>query len=217
MEFLEALPAPVPVPVVIVQHMPPLFTRALAERLSARLPHPVKEADTDDILGSGSVWIAPGNRHLELVRRGGEYCSRLHDGPQENGCRPSVDVLFRSAARVAGSGAVAVVLTGMGHDGERGAREIHAAGGAIFAQDEPSSVVWGMPGSVVRAGIVRSVNPPGLLAHQVARQLGCAEARPAASRSARSTRSHPLWRAGRSGGSCRRQTTPRCRWRRRGR
>jgi len=172
MEFLETLPSPFPVPVVVVQHMPALFTRALADRLCDRVPHRVREVDVEEILSPGAVWIAPGNRHLEIVRRGADFRSRLHDGATENGCRPSVDVLFRSAARAAGSSAVAVVLTGMGHDGERGARDIHACGGVIFAQDEPSSVVWGMPGSVVRAGIVRSVLPPRLLAAQVARQVG---------------------------------------------
>lgn len=175
MDFLEALPAPLPVPVAVVQHMPALFTRALADRLSERVAHRVREAEQDEPLQAGGVWIAPGNRHLEIVRRGADLRSRLHDGAPENGCRPSVDVLFRSAARAAGDGVVAVVLTGMGHDGELGAREIHAGGGAVFAQDESSSVVWGMPGAIVRAGIVRTALPPRLLAYQVARQIGCTE------------------------------------------
>ena len=183
MDFFEALPAPLPVPAIVVQHMPALFTRALAERLSERVAHPVREAVHDEPLVPGGVWIAPGNRHLEVVRRGAELRVRLQDGPAENGCRPSVDVLFRSAARVLGSAAVAVVLTGMGHDGEQGAREIHAGGGVIFAQDELSSVVWGMPGSVVRAGLARTALPPRLLAYQVARQIGCpADPNPARSR-----------------------------------
>lgn len=176
-DFLDELPAPFPAPVAVVQHMPALFTRALAERLSDRVRHRVREAEDDVILAPGDVWIAPGNRHLEIARRGIDFRARLQDGLPESGCRPAADVLFRSAARAAGDGVVAVVLTGMGHDGERGAREIHAAGGTVFAQDEASSVVWGMPGSVVRAGIVCGVLPPRLLAFQVARQAGCMEGR----------------------------------------
>lgn len=179
MDFLEALPAPLPVPVAVVLHMPPLFTKALADRLSERVPHRVREAEPDEALVPGGVWIAPGNRHLELARRGGDLRARLQDGAPENGCRPSVDVLFRSAARAAGDGVVAVVLTGMGSDGERGAREIHAAGGTVYAQDEQSSVVWGMPGSIVRAGLARTTLPPRLLAYQIARQIGLTSGSPA--------------------------------------
>jgi two-component system chemotaxis response regulator CheB len=175
MDFFEALPAPLTVPVAVVQHMPALFTRALADRLSERVKHRVLEAQEGDTLGPGGVWIAPGNRHLEIHRQGGDLRARLHDGPLENGCRPSADVLFRSAVRAMGNSVIAVVLTGMGHDGESGARAIHAAGGTTFAQDEPSSVVWGMPGSIVRAGIAQAVLPPRLLAFQVARQIAGAE------------------------------------------
>jgi two-component system chemotaxis response regulator CheB len=175
LDFFEALPAPFPVPVAVVQHMPALFTRALADRLSDRVAHRVHEAQDGDLLRPGGVWIAPGNRHLEIHRHGGDLQARIQDGAPENGCRPSADVLFRSAVRALGDSVVAVVLTGMGHDGETGARALHAAGGLIYAQDEPSSVVWGMPGAIVRAGIAHAVLPPRLLAFQVARQIAGSE------------------------------------------
>lgn len=158
-ELLAALPASFPVPVVIVQHMPPVFTRLLAERLDARSPLSVREAAGGEELAAGQVWLAPGDYHLEVVRRVGKLCTRLHQQPPENSCRPAVDVLFRSAAAAQGAGALAVVMTGMGQDGLRGCEAIRQAGGRVFAQDEATSVVWGMPGAVVRAGLAEQVLP----------------------------------------------------------
>lgn len=156
---LAALPAGLPVPVVIVQHMPPLFTSMLAERLDRATPPRVREAGDGDPLLPGHVYVAPGDRHLEVVRRGTHVCTRLTDAPPENSCRPAVDVLFRSVAAVYGAGALAAVLTGMGHDGRAGAQALRGAGAEIVAQDEDSSVVWGMPGAVVAAGLAHRVLP----------------------------------------------------------
>ena len=144
---------------MIVQHMPPLFTRLLAERLSARSPLPVREAAGGEELSPGNAWLAPGDYHMEVVRRQGKVHTRLHQGPPENSCRPAVDVLLRSVAAAHGAGALGVILTGMGQDGLLGCEAIRKAGGRVFAQDEASSVVWGMPGAVVRAELAERVLP----------------------------------------------------------
>lgn len=146
-----------PVPVVIVQHMPPMFTRLLAERLSAAEHLPVHEAVDQQVLRGGEVWIAPGGYHTTLARSAGKLQVRLTDDPPENSCRPAADVLFRSAADVCGARTLAVVLTGMGRDGLRGCEQIVRTGGQVLAQDEASSVVWGMPGQVVQAGLADEV------------------------------------------------------------
>lgn len=150
---LPALPADLPVPVLLVQHMPPVFTAMLAERLDGLSAITVTEAVHGAPVRAGEVVVAAGGRHLALHRSGGQVRVALTDDPPENSCRPSVDVLFRSAAEVYGGRALGVVLTGIGQDGLRGARAIRVAGGRVLAQDERSSVVWGMPGSVVRAGL----------------------------------------------------------------
>ncbi len=158
-EVVPALPADLPVPVVIVQHMPPLFTQFLAERLAAKTDLEVREGQHDAQLSPGAIWIAPGDRHMEVHRNGGEPSLRLTDAPPENSCRPAVDVLFRSVAQAYGGNTLALVLTGMGQDGHRGCEWMRQAGGQIVVQDEATSVVWGMPGFVARAGLADAVTP----------------------------------------------------------
>jgi two-component system chemotaxis response regulator CheB len=158
-EVLPTLPGSLRVPVLVVQHMPPVFTGLLAERLNTHAALHVGEAKGNETVAAGDVWLAPGDFHLEVERRANRLGLRLHQGPPENSCRPAADVLFRSAVKVWGGNVLAVVLTGMGQDGLRGCEEIRAAGGRVFAQDEPSSVVWGMPGAVVRAGLANKVLP----------------------------------------------------------
>ena len=159
-EIVPALPSDLPVPVVIVQHMPPMFTRLLAERLDTHSGLAVREAAGGEHLDPGQGWIAPGDRHLE-VRADPAGGARLvvHDGPRENSCRPAVDVLFRSAAQVIGRHALGVVLTGMGHDGRRGSEDLVAEGAQVIVQDEVTSVVWGMPGAVAAEGLASAVVP----------------------------------------------------------
>lgn len=156
---LSALPANLPVPVVVVQHMPPVFTRMFAERLDRTVALRVVEAENDMALEPGVVYIAPGDRHLEVAQRGTGRYTRLTDAPPENSCRPAVDVLFRSVNEVYGSSTLALILTGMGHDGRRGCEILQASGAEVVAQDEASSVVWGMPGAVVEAGLADTVLP----------------------------------------------------------
>lgn len=158
-QLLPALPRALPVPIVIVQHMPPMFTRILAERLDATSALRVVEAADGDVLEPGGVWIAPGGRHM-LVERVGDRCEiRTNLDPPEHSCRPAVDPLFRSVARCYGPHVLAVVLTGMGNDGSEGAEAVRAAGGQVVVQDEGSSVVWGMPGFVARAGHADAIVP----------------------------------------------------------
>jgi two-component system chemotaxis response regulator CheB len=157
--ILPALPATFPVPVLVVQHMPPTFTRLLAQRLDGRCALAVREASDGDVIRAGQVLLAPGDFHLRLQRTGGGVVARLDHGTPENFCRPSVDVLFRSAAQVHGAGCLALVLTGMGTDGARGAGDVVAAGGHVVVQDQASSVVWGMPGAVAQAGLASEVLP----------------------------------------------------------
>jgi two-component system chemotaxis response regulator CheB len=158
--LLPALPADFPLPVLIVQHMPELFTKVLAERLDGRCKLRVREGAEGDPVRAGTISIARGNWHMEVLAaaRGG-FPPTLHlsQGPLENHCRPAVDVLFRSAAAVYGAGVLAVVLTGMGSDGMLGCRIIRDIGGAVLTQDQASSTVWGMPGSVVNAGLAHKV------------------------------------------------------------
>ncbi len=166
---LKALPATLPVPVVIVQHMPPIFTKHLAARLNQDSPLTIHEAAGGETLQPGQVYIAPGDHHMELRRDGVAVKTILHQGPPENSCRPAVDVLFRSVADVYGAGSLAVVLTGMGQDGMRGGEHIAHGGGTIIAQDEPSSVVWGMPRAVAEAGLANQVLPLNSIAGEVVR------------------------------------------------
>lgn len=151
--LLPRLPATFPVPILIVQHMPPIFTRLLAERLAAQSTVSVAEGAAGEILRPGQVRLAPGGSHMVLERRGTQVCLQLNQGEPENSCRPAVDVLFRSVADIYRGNTLAVILTGMGNDGLRGCEAIRKAGGQILVQDETSSVVWGMPGFVAKAGL----------------------------------------------------------------
>lgn len=169
--ILPNLPADLPVPVVIVQHMPPVFTRLLAERLAARCAFPVVEATHGTLLERGHAWIAPGDHHLHVRRRGRDVRLELDQAPPENSCRPAVDPLFRSVAEVFGAGVLGVVLTGMGHDGCRGAEAIRERGGRVIVQDEATSVVWGMPGAVAEAGLADAVLPVEQIAADLVRRL----------------------------------------------
>jgi len=171
----EVLPAFVPaarVPILIVQHMPATFTGRLAERLTAVCGRPVREGSDGIPVAMDSVVLAPGGRHMELAGTLVTPRIRLTDAAPENSCRPSADVLFRSAVRVWGSGTLGVVLTGMGRDGLAGSRAIVEAGGAVIAQDEFTSVVWGMPGEVVRAGLADVILPLGQVGSEIALRLG---------------------------------------------
>lgn len=158
-ELLSQLPGDYPLPVLIVQHMPPLFTKLLAVRLNSLSPLEVLEAEDGLPIKRGRVILARGDYHLRAERQGRQVVARLDQGPPENSCRPAVDVLFRSVAQVWGGASLAVVLTGMGCDGCAGARLIRSAGGAILVQDEASSVVWGMPGAVAREGLAHRIVP----------------------------------------------------------
>jgi len=160
-----------PVPIVIVQHMPPLFTRLLAERIASVAGLPAHEGAAGALLRPGEVWVAPGGFHMEVEKATDGIRLRTHEGPPENSCRPAVDVLFRSVAKVFGSRSLGVVLTGMGQDGLRGCENIREAGGQVLAQDEATSVVWGMPGAVSHAGLAHEVLPLHELAAAINRRV----------------------------------------------
>ncbi len=160
-EVIPKLPAHFPAPILIVQHMPPLFTAQLASRLDQISPLKVVEASEGNPVVAGKVYVAPGDKHMEVTTRGGVKVIHLHKGPPENSCRPAVDVLFRSVAKVFGAKSVGVVMTGMGHDGLAGAKSMKEKGAVIVAQDESTSVVYGMPRAVVEAGLADYVLPLG--------------------------------------------------------
>jgi two-component system chemotaxis response regulator CheB len=159
------------VPIVVVQHMPPLFTALLAERLSAQSSIKVHEGTSGTVLLPGHAYVAPGDRHMIVTRDGTQRRLLLHQDPPENSCRPAVDPLFRSVAQAYGAGALAVVLTGMGQDGLRGCQVLRGAGAQILAQDEATSVVWGMPGAVARAGLADRVLPLAMIAPEVVQRI----------------------------------------------
>lgn len=146
-------------PVLITQHMPPTFTTILAEHLARASRRPAHEGMDGETIKTGNIYLAPGGRHMRVVRQGAGAAIALDDGPPVNFCKPAVDPMFTSAIDVWQSGILAVVLTGMGSDGMRGGKEIVAAGGNVIAQDEASSVVWGMPGAAANAGICAAVLP----------------------------------------------------------
>ena len=166
-------------PVVLVQHMPPIFTRMLAERLARGSKWAVAEAEDGRLLEPGKVHVAPGGKHLVLARSGAGVSTHVTEDPPINYCRPSVDALFRSVAELYGRATLALVLTGMGEDGLEGGRAIQAAGGVVLAQDQESSVVWGMPGAVTRAKVAEAALPLDALAQEVLRRTR-AQARSAA-------------------------------------
>lgn len=169
--FLPGFAATAGVPVLVVQHMPPMFTAHLAERLARICGIDVREATDGEVLRPGRVLLAPGGRHMKVVRGEAGVAVALSDDPPENACRPAADPLFRSAATVWGAGTLGVVLTGMGRDGLEGSRAIVAAGGAVIVQDEFTSTIWGMPGHVARAGLADAVLPLSQLGAEVALRL----------------------------------------------
>lgn len=158
-QLIPMFPADFPLPIAIVQHMPPTFTRLLAERLDKLANIEVVEATHEMKLRPGLAVVAPGNYHMRLVRRLGSIQVALNQEEHENSCRPAVDVLFRSAAEIYGGAAIATILTGMGRDGLLGVQEMRKLGAPILAQDRATSVVWGMPGAVADAGLADAVLP----------------------------------------------------------
>jgi two-component system, chemotaxis family, protein-glutamate methylesterase/glutaminase len=156
-------------PVLITQHMPPTFTTILAEHLARSSHRPAHEAIDGEIVKAGTIYLAPGGRHMRVARHGADTVIALDDGPPINFCKPAVDPLFTSAIDVWQGGILAIVLTGMGSDGMRGGKEIVAAGGSVIAQDEASSVVWGMPGAAANAGICAAVLPLNQIAQKLVR------------------------------------------------
>ena len=156
-ELIGSLPGDLGIPILIVQHMPPVFTQLLAERLDRSSRLRVREAVDGAVVRANEVWLAPGDFHMVVSREGTNAVLHTNKGPAENSCRPAVDVLFRSVAEVYGSNALAVVLTGMGRDGTAGAGSLSRAGAGILCQDEATSVVWGMPRSVAEAGLAEGV------------------------------------------------------------
>jgi two-component system chemotaxis response regulator CheB len=151
--------------------MPPLFTRMLADRLRSRSHLAVREAEPGKLLEPGQVWIARGDYHMTVLRKGLQIVLELNQDPPENHCRPAVDVLFRSVAQAYGPNVLAVVMTGMGSDGARGAAHIREAGGEVFVQDEASSVVWGMPGAVVSAQCADKICPLPEISQEIVRRV----------------------------------------------
>jgi two-component system chemotaxis response regulator CheB len=170
-ELFGGLPADLPVPILIVQHMPPMFTRLLAERLTALTKIIVSEAAHKTPLVAGQALIAPGDHHMELAREGNRLVATLNQNPPENSCRPAADPLLRSAAPLLGPNLLAVVLTGMGQDALRGCQLAAQHGATILAQDEATSVVWGMPGAIVRAGLAHRVLPLSMIAAEIVRRV----------------------------------------------
>ncbi len=170
-ELMPFFPANLAVPMLIVQHMPPIFTKLLAERLASKSRIPMQEARPGQTLEPGTAWLAPGDFHMVIERSGVEIRIRTNKEPPENSCRPAVDTLFRSVAAVYGPATLAVVMTGMGQDGLRGCETIRSVGGQIIVQDEATSVVWGMPGFVARAGLADRIVPLCQLGPEILRRI----------------------------------------------
>lgn len=158
-QIVPQIPAYFPLPILIVQHMPAIFTRLLAERLQTVCALKVQEAADQMEIESGHIYIAPGNYHMRVATVGLKKFIALDQGPPEHSCRPAVDVLFRSLAEAYRGSVMAAVLTGMGQDGQMGCEALRASGAYILAQDEATSVVWGMPGGIARAGLADQVLP----------------------------------------------------------
>lgn len=170
--IVPQIPADFPLPILIVQHMPPLFTRLLAERLQSSAKLQVEEAAEGSVVEPGKILIAPGDYHMQVRNGGPQTVIALDQSPPENSCRPAVDVLFRSVAQVYGGSVVSAILTGMGQDGLRGIEALKAQGAYVIAQDEGTSVVWGMPGAVVAAGLADRVLPLGIVVPEILKQIG---------------------------------------------
>lgn len=170
-EVFKSFPGDFPVPIVVVQHMPPMFTALLAERLAANTAIRFHEGQHGQLVLPGHGYIAPGGKHMEVKREGLKTVLQLHEGPPENSCRPAVDVLFRSVAATYGGNVLAVVLTGMGQDGLRGCQHLREGNAQVIAQDEKSSVVWGMPGCVATAGLADLVVPLDRVGGEIVRRV----------------------------------------------
>jgi two-component system chemotaxis response regulator CheB len=170
-EVLPKIPKDFPVPILVVQHMPPIFTRLLAERLAGKCSIPVKEGAGGSVILPSQAWIAPGNFHMKVNHTGIDWRLAMNQESPENFCRPAVDVLFRSLARAYGPHVLGVVMTGMGSDGLLGAQAIRDAGGDIIVQDEASAVVWGMPGLVHASGLADAAYPLSRLALEITRRV----------------------------------------------
>ena len=158
-DVIPHLPRELPVPILVVQHMPPVFTQVLAQRLAGTSSLKVREAVNRDRLEAGTVYIAPGDYHMRVAGSAREGWIALDQQAAENGCRPAVDALFQSAAPIFGKNVLAMVLTGIGHDGTKGAQHVRRLGGTVWAQDEQTSTAWGMPSSVIEAGAAQRVLP----------------------------------------------------------
>jgi two-component system chemotaxis response regulator CheB len=170
-ELVPEFPADFSAPILIVQHMPPVFTKLLAERLETRAHIKVEEGAPGQAVEAGHAFIAPGNYHMIVQREEGSVRIQTNQDPPENSCRPAVDVLFRSVAGTYGAGVLGVVMTGMGQDGLRGSERIREAGGQVFVQDEGTSVVWGMPGFVANAGLADRILPLQQLGSEIVRRV----------------------------------------------
>jgi two-component system chemotaxis response regulator CheB len=168
-ELIPKLPRDFPVPILVTQHMPPIFTKLLAGRLAAQWGNPVTEAQPGEKLLPGHAYIAPGNYHMVVERRADGVYLNLNQDPPANSCRPAVDVMLQSVANVYGGRSLTVILTGMGQDGLQGCTTIRSAGGRVLAQDEASSVVWGMPGFVARAGLAEKILPLDRIGEEICR------------------------------------------------
>lgn len=171
-ELLSALPADFPLPILITQHMPPVFTGLLAQRLERDTQRPCHEARDGESILAGHTYVAPGDFHLLVRTHEGRPYVQLTQTAPENYCRPSADPMLRTIAAMYGPSTLAVVLTGMGEDGLRGCREVHARGGRVLVQDEASSVVWGMPGAVAHAGLAHEILPISELATSILHASG---------------------------------------------
>jgi two-component system chemotaxis response regulator CheB len=170
-QIIGLFPSDFPAPVLIVQHMPAMFTKQLAQRLATIAKLRVSEASEGTRVERGNVFIAPGDFHMSTFRSGKGVAIHLDQSPHENSCRPAADVLFRSAAKTYGSHVLAAVLTGMGQDGYLGCEAVKSAGGIVLAQDEATSVVWGMPGYVARAGLADKVLPLNAIVPEIIRRV----------------------------------------------
>ena len=166
-DIMPEIPADFPVPIVIVQHMPPMFTKLLADRLDSRCRIRVHEGVEGEAIQPGHAYIAPGNYHMVIKRKSTDVILEMNQGSPENSCRPAVDVLFRSVVAAYGAGTLGVIMTGMGQDGLRGCELIRSIGGQVIAQDEETSVVWGMPGFVARAGLANVILPLRQIATEI--------------------------------------------------
>ena len=166
-DLMPAFPANFPIPIMIAQHMPPYFTQLLADRLNSETELTVRECKSSTVLQPGHVYIAPGDHHMEVEQHKDGVVALINQKPPENFCRPSANVLFRSAAKVFGRNALALIMTGMGQDGTNGCQHIQDRGGQVIAQDEASSVVWGMPGFVVKGKLADKILPLNQIADEL--------------------------------------------------